>query len=125
MPFKEPSRYLEWNRTYQRARAAHANHTRVSLEEQIIHAVLEEPLQHDALSLYARLRGGGIPLPAITRAVRALCAGGLLVWSVQRSKNPARHTPGLALTDRARELFAPPAGRPDGDRADAHTEGAL
>lgn len=125
MPFKELSRYQEWNRTYQRARAARANYTRVSLEEQIIQAVPEQPLQHDALSLYAHLRGGGIPLPAITRAVRALCAGGLLVWGVQRSEKTERYTPWLALTDRAREIFAHPAGRPDGDRADAHTEGAL
>jgi len=95
----------------------------VSLEEQIIQAVLEEPLQHDALSLYARLRGGGIPLPAITTAVRDLCVGGLFVWGVQKSEKTERYTRGLALTDRARELFAPPVDRPGGDRADDRPEG--
>lgn len=114
MPFKDPDRFREWNRHYQRVRDAHADRTRVSLEKQIIQAVLEEPLHHDELSLYARLRGGGIPLSAITKAVRALLRGGLFTWGVQRSEKTGRRTSGLTLTHRAQEIFAPPGGLPPG-----------
>ncbi len=123
MPFKDPDRFREWNRSYQRARDAHAAHTRVSLEEQIIHVVLEKPCQHDTLSLYARFRERGFSLPALTRAVKGLLRGGVLCWRVQGSENPGVWRPGLMLTNRGQEVFAPPAGQPEGDRADAPTEG--
>ena len=78
MPYKNHADFVQWNRNYQRQRAAQERAHQAELEGHILKLVEESPGRHDLGSLYQQLQPLGFPLKAVKTAMWDLVHGNIL-----------------------------------------------